>query len=246
MTVINVNQDNTEFNVRNVETEITIQSIGLKGVDGVGVPAGGGTGQVLAKNSSTDYDTEWVDVVPDAVSSVNGQTGVVVLDAADIGADAAGSASNALSQANDYTDEQIGDLATVASTGSYNDLLNKPTIPTVPVTSVNGEVGDVVLTSDDVADTASNRYTNDSDITRLANTSGTNTGDQDLSSYATTTSVTSGLALKANLASPTFTGTVGGITKSMVGLGNVDNTSDASKNSAVATLSNKTIDGGTY
>lgn len=37
------------------------------------------------------------------------------------------------------------------------------------------------------------------------------------------------LNLKANLASPTFTGTVGGITKAMVGLGNVDNTSDANK-----------------
>jgi hypothetical protein len=36
-------------------------------------------------------------------------------------------------------------------------------------------------------------------------------------------------ALKANLASPTFTGTVGGITASMVGLGNVSNTSDANK-----------------
>lgn len=37
------------------------------------------------------------------------------------------------------------------------------------------------------------------------------------------------LDLKAPLASPTFTGTVSGITKAMVGLGNVDNTSDASK-----------------
>lgn len=33
----------------------------------------------------------------------------------------------------------------------------------------------------------------------------------------------------ANLDSPTFTGTVSGITKAMVGLGNVDNTSDANK-----------------
>jgi uncharacterized protein (TIGR02145 family) len=38
-----------------------------------------------------------------------------------------------------------------------------------------------------------------------------------------------GLALKANLASPTFTGTVNGITKAMVGLGNADNTSDINK-----------------
>ena len=34
---------------------------------------------------------------------------------------------------------------------------------------------------------------------------------------------------KAPIANPTFTGTVGGVTKAMVGLGNVDNTSDANK-----------------
>ena len=40
------------------------------------------------------------------------------------------------------------------------------------------------------------------------------------------TGAVTGLAPAAN---PTFTGTVSGITKSMVGLGNVDNTSDANK-----------------
>jgi hypothetical protein len=40
------------------------------------------------------------------------------------------------------------------------------------------------------------------------------------------TGVVTGLAPAAN---PTFTGTVSGVTKSMVGLGNVDNTSDANK-----------------
>ena len=44
-----------------------------------------------------------------------------------------------------------------------------------------------------------------------------------------------GLALKANLSSPTFTGTVSGISKSMVGLENVDNTSDLSKPISTAT-----------
>ena len=39
----------------------------------------------------------------------------------------------------------------------------------------------------------------------------------------------SDLALKAPLASPTFTGTVSGVTASMVGLGNVDNTADLLK-----------------
>lgn len=41
--------------------------------------------------------------------------------------------------------------------------------------------------------------------------------------------ITDELALKAPIASPTFTGTVSGITKAMVGLSNVDNTSDISK-----------------
>ncbi len=45
----------------------------------------------------------------------------------------------------------------------------------------------------------------------------------------------SALDLKAPLADPTFTGTVSGITKSMVGLGNVDNTSDANKPVSTAT-----------
>lgn len=35
---------------------------GADGTDGVGVPVGGTTGQLLAKNSATDYDTEWVDL----------------------------------------------------------------------------------------------------------------------------------------------------------------------------------------
>jgi hypothetical protein len=47
--------------------------------------------------------------------------------------------------------------------------------------------------------------------------------------------VNTGLNLKAPLASPTFTGTVSGIDKSMVGLGSVDNTSDAAKPISTAT-----------
>jgi hypothetical protein len=43
------------------------------------------------------------------------------------------------------------------------------------------------------------------------------------------------LDLKANISSPTFTGIVGGITASMVGLGNVNNTSDVLKPISAAT-----------
>ena len=61
----------------------------LKGDPGEGVAVGGTTGQVLAKASGTDYDTEWVDQAGALITSVNGQTGVVVLDAADVGAEPA-------------------------------------------------------------------------------------------------------------------------------------------------------------
>ncbi len=56
-----------------------------------------------------------------------------------------------------------------------------------------------------------------------------------VASQPASTAVQAALDLKANIASPTFTGTVGGITKTMVGLGNVDNTSDADKPISLAT-----------
>jgi len=60
-------------------------------------------------------------------------------------------------------------------------------------------------------------------------------GIADTSALALTATVNTALALKAPLASPTFTGTVSGITKSMVGLGNVDNTADTAKPVSTAT-----------
>jgi len=43
------------------------------------------------------------------------------------------------------------------------------------------------------------------------------------------TTIASSMSSKAPIASPTFTGTVSGVTKSMVGLGSVDNTADSAK-----------------
>lgn len=40
---------------------IKLKHIGKRGIPGQGIPAAGSTGQLLAKNSNTDYDTEWVD-----------------------------------------------------------------------------------------------------------------------------------------------------------------------------------------
>ena len=57
----------------------------------------------------------------------------------------------------------------------------------------------------------------------------------DVDSTHITTATQTALDLKANLAGPTFTGTVSGITKSMVGLGDVDNTADSAKPVSTAT-----------
>lgn len=63
------------------------------------------------------------------VESVNGQTGTVVLTASDVGAATTAQGAKA------DTAVQPGDLATVATTGSYTDLTNAPTIPAAQVNS---------------------------------------------------------------------------------------------------------------
>ena len=94
------------------------------GEDGVGVPAGGTTGQVLAKASGTDYDTEWVN------QSGGGGT----------------------SDYTDLTNKPQIEGVTLSGNKTAADLgLAKATdIPTVPVQSVNSQTGAVVLTASDV------------------------------------------------------------------------------------------------
>lgn len=54
---------------------------GPKGDPGPGVTAGGTAGQVLAKGSATDYDTEWIDPVPSAHASSHAPGGADDLSA---------------------------------------------------------------------------------------------------------------------------------------------------------------------
>jgi hypothetical protein len=59
-------------------------------------------------------------------------------------------------------------LATVATTGNYNDLLNKPTIPTNAVDSVNGQTGVVVLDQDDILDGVTFKQYSQTEKSKLA------------------------------------------------------------------------------
>jgi hypothetical protein len=65
---------------------------------------------------------------------------------------------------------------------------------------------------------------------------------------AVKTYVDDGLSVKADINDPTFTGTVGGVSKSMVGLGNVENTAlstwtGSSSITTVGTLTNLSVAG---
>jgi hypothetical protein len=114
------------------------------------------------------------------VTSVNGQTGVVVLDADDI---------DDTSTTNKFaTASELSKLAGIEAGAEVNT-----------VDSVNSQTGVVVLDADDIDDSATtNKFVTASDLTTLSNTSGTNTGDQDLSGLVPYTGASGNVTLGTN------------------------------------------------
>lgn len=81
-----------------------------------------------------------------------------------------------------------GTNVTVDDTDPANPIVNATGGGGGAVDSVNGATGVVVLDADDIDDTSTtNKFVVAADVTKLSNLSGTNTGDQDLSGYATKT-----------------------------------------------------------
>jgi hypothetical protein len=95
-----------------------------------------------------------------------------------------GGTSTAEVNANDIlpitdVDDTTGSLQGTTKAVKVSDLMGE-----APVQSVNTATGAVVLGADDIDDSlTSHKFVTSSDITNLSNLSGTNTGDQDLSSY---------------------------------------------------------------
>ena len=82
------------------------------------------------------------------VHSVNGQTGEIVLSAADVGADAAGAARDAIVEATSYTDSEIEEWVGKETVSSQ--ISSAIAAIRHPVDSVNGKTGVVVLSAEDV------------------------------------------------------------------------------------------------
>jgi hypothetical protein len=143
------------------------------------------------------------------------------------------------------TNSMIADLTIatgkIADTAITADKLGADAVTTEKIINsavTEAKIADSAVTSGKIANgTIVNADINDAaaiDWTKLAvssTVSATELGYVD----GVTSSIQTQLDAKAPTASPTFTGTVSGITKSMVGLGNVDNTSDANKPVSTAT-----------
>lgn len=124
----------------------------------------------------------------------------------------------------------VGDISITKYTISLGNVDNTSDL-NKPISTATQTALDLKANSTDV-NSALSLKANSSDVTASLLTKANTT---DVNAYLALKANTSEVALKANIASPTFTGTVSGITKSMVGLSNVDNTSDASKPISSAT-----------
>lgn len=143
---------------------------------------------------------------------------------------------------------------TVAPTGDIYALSAGSSGSGGAVDSVNGQTGVVVLDADDISDTSTTKkFTSAGDISKLA---GIEVG-ADVTDTANVTSAGAlmdsevdadikTLSLPANTTISTFGASLiddvdSATARTTIGLGNVDNTSDATKNSATATFTNKRI-----
>jgi hypothetical protein len=142
-----------------------------------------------------------------------------------------------------YTDERAQDaIATAIAAGThtnititYDDDNNKFTFVganTYSDENAQDAVGNALGTGLSYNDTTGAISVDTTAIqARVADVSDTEIGYLN----GVTSAIQTQLNDKAPISSPTFTGTVAGITKSMVGLGNVDNTTDANKPVSTAT-----------
>lgn len=154
---------------------------GVDGEDGVGVPSGGTTGQSLVKASNTDFDTEWS-------NAGSGDMTKAVYDPQNIADDAFSQDNMTDGSTNkNYTGTEKTKLAGIAS-GANVGVVPNGAITGATKTKITYDAKGLVTsgadaTTADIADSSNKRYVSDAQLVVIGNTSGANTGDQNLSGY---------------------------------------------------------------
>lgn len=231
---------------------VTTGGAGSAGAPGQGVPTGGSSGQVLAKASATDYDTEWVAQTGGggggAVDSVNSQTGTVVLDADDV---------SDVSTTNKYvTAAEKTKLSNLSGTNTGDQDLSGY-VPTSRTVNSQALSSNITLTQDNVADGSTYKQYSSTEKTKLsgiATAATANDTDANLKARANhtgtqlastisdfSTAVSGNSAVTANTAkvtNATHTGDVTGATALTIA-------ANAVTNAKMATMATKTYKGNT-
>jgi hypothetical protein len=143
------------------------------------------------------------------------------------------SALDVITSVNGYTDERISSLSTVYipisdrnSNNGIAGLDSNGLILTSAIPSSIARTSDITTAISNIVGAAPTSFDTLKEI-----------ADYISSDQSAGTALTTLVGTKAPTDSPTFTGTVSGITKSMVGLSNVDNTTDANKPISTAAAS---------
>jgi hypothetical protein len=200
---------------------------GPAGAPGVGVPAGGTSGQFLQKTSDVSYETDWVTVNLAGLATESWVTaGFYPLTGNPSGfltaASLSGYATESFVTSQGYiTSAALSPYITSATaTASFYPLSGNPSgfLTSAPVTSVAGKVGVVTLDNTDISGLGTLAVVNDapSDGSQYARKNGAwdvvTTAPDFISSVSSPLAVTTGnltvdLSAYAPLASPAFTGT---------------------------------------
>ena len=177
-------------------TAPAVLTVGV-GSPGQGVPSGGSTGQYLVKASATSYDTAWLTLPANYITSV---TAPLAVTAGNLAVDLSAYLTTATA-ASTYQ--------TIAGMSSYLTTATAA-LTYVPINGAGGTPTSITLTNatGTAAGLTAGNVTTNANLTGVVTSVGNATAIADAAlSIGKTSGLQAALDLKANLASPTFTGT---------------------------------------